>query len=70
MGPCYKAGCSARACPAGQAGLKLTRFSCFVGVQKMDKAPKSPTLREDLLREAKEVAGRGVAPDLVVSGNG
>jgi hypothetical protein len=55
---------------AGQAGLKLTRFSCFVGVQKMDKAPKSPALRANLLREAKEVAGRGIAPDLVVTGNG
>ena len=55
----------------GRPGAKSAlHFSCFVGVQKMDKAPKSPTLREDLLREAKEVAGRGVAPDLVVSGNG
>ena len=25
---------------AGQSGLRLTRFTCFVGVQKMDDAPR------------------------------
>ncbi len=51
---------------AGQSGLKLTRFTCFVNVQKMDKSPKEGSARTALLREAKRAAGLAVAPDEAV----
>jgi hypothetical protein len=52
--------CRLGAFVAGQAGLKLTRFTCFVGVQKMDKAPKSGPLHAKLLQTVRAIAG--VAP--------
>ena len=40
---------------AGQSGLKFTRFTCFVGVEKMDIPPKNDDTRAALIREARAV---------------
>lgn len=40
---------------AEQSGLKLTRFTCFVGVEKMDIAPKNDETRAALIRAAEAV---------------
>lgn len=45
---------------AGQSGLKLTRFTCIAGVQKMDKAPKAGPARDALHREVRVAAGLAV----------
>ena len=59
--------CRLGAFVAGQAGLKLTKFTCFAGVQKMEKAPKSGPAKEALLREAESAAAaRSSAPDEAV----
>ena len=43
----------------GETGLKLSRVSCFVGVEKMDQKPKlGPEL--DALIQACDVALQGV----------
>jgi thymidylate synthase len=51
---------------AEQSGLKLTRFTCFANVQKMDKSPKAGPERAALLQEARVAAGLAVAPDEAV----
>jgi hypothetical protein len=61
--------CRLGAFVADQSGLKLTRFTCFVGVEKMDKAPRSGTLHAELLRTAQEVAGLAPTGERVVAGH-
>jgi hypothetical protein len=61
--------CRLGAFVAGQAGLTLKRFTCFVGVQKMDKAPRSGTLHAELLRAARDVADLAPAGERVVAGH-
>jgi hypothetical protein len=51
---------------AGQSGLKLTRFTCFAGVQKMDKSAKAGPERAALIREARAAAGLAVASEEAV----
>lgn len=55
---------------AEQSGLKLTRFTCFAGVQKMDKSPKSGPKLNALQREARIAAGPGVKSDGAVFAHG
>jgi hypothetical protein len=51
---------------AGQSGLKLTRFTCFANVQKMDRSPKVGPERDTLHREVRIAAGLTVKTDEVV----
>jgi len=51
---------------AGQSGLKLTRFTCFANVQKMDKSPKRGPERNALHRELRAAAGLAITPDEAV----
>lgn len=51
---------------AGESGLKLTRFTCFANVQKMDKSPKAGSERDALHREVRVAAGLAVKTDEVV----
>jgi hypothetical protein len=51
---------------AQQSGLKLTRFTCFANVQKMDKSPKAGPERIALYREVRAAAGLEVASDEAV----
>jgi hypothetical protein len=51
---------------AGQSGLKLTRFTCFANVQKMDKSPKAGPERDTLHREVRAAADFIIASDEVV----
>jgi hypothetical protein len=46
--------CRLGAFVAGQVGLKLTRFTCFAGVEKMGIAPKNQLLRSQLVCAARE----------------
>lgn len=55
---------------AEQSGLKLTRFTCFANVQKMDKSPKAGPERVDLHQEVGRAACVAVAPDEAVIVNG
>ena len=55
--------CRLGAFVASQSGLKLTRFTCFAGVQKMDKAPKAGPARETLVREAERAAETASTPN-------
>jgi len=59
--------CRLGAFVAHQASLKLARFTCFVGVQKMDKAPKSGPLHSELLRTVREIAGLAPADERAVA---
>lgn len=53
---------------AGQSGLKFSRFTCFAGVQKLDKAPKAGALRNNLIGAAKAaLAQGGIAGPLAVA---
>jgi thymidylate synthase len=45
---------------ADQSGLKLTRFTCFSGIQKMDVAPKGGEFRTNLIGAARDVAGQTI----------
>jgi len=54
---------------AGESGLKLTRFSCFVGVQKMDIAPKAGSLRTELIRAARDVVSQAANESRLVAAN-
>ena len=54
---------------AGESGLRLTRFSCFVGVQKMDVAPRAGRLRTRLVRAAEEVVGQAANESRPVAAN-
>ncbi len=54
---------------AEQAGLKLTRFTCFVGVQKMDKAPKNGPLHDKLFGVVKDIVGEVPADKRAVTAN-
>lgn len=58
--------CRLGAFVAGQSGLRLTRFTCFANVQKMDKAPRDGPARVALIREAKRAAGLAVADEAVI----
>ncbi len=58
--------CRLGAFVAEQSGLKLTRFTCFANVQKMDKSPKKGSARAALIQEAKRAAGLAVIPDEAV----
>ena len=51
---------------AGQAGLKFTRFTCFVGVQKMDILPNRGELRTNLIQTARDVVSQKVASGQMV----
>jgi hypothetical protein len=51
---------------AQQSGLRLTRFTCFANVQKMDKSPKAGPERDALHREVRVAAGLAAASDEVV----
>jgi hypothetical protein len=53
---------------ADQAGLTLTRFTCFAGVQKMDKAPKHESARAALIREAKRTANLTACKEVLTNG--
>ena len=55
---------------ANQSGLKLTRFTCFANVQKMDKAPKVGLERDALHREVRAAAGLPVTSHAPVIVNG
>lgn len=48
---------------AGQSGLVLTRFTCFVNVQKMNKSPKNGLAHRMLLQETKRAANKGANED-------
>lgn len=62
--------CRLGAFVAQQAGLKLTRFTCFAGVQKMDIAPTRSQLRTDLIRSAKATLADVESDKLAVVENG
>ena len=51
---------------AGESGLTLTRFTCFVNVQKMDKSPKSGPERDALHREVRVASGFVKADEAVL----
>jgi len=55
---------------AGESGLKLTRFTCFANVQKMDKSPKAGLERTALIREVRAASGLTIAPTKVVTVHG
>ena len=52
---------------AGESGLKLTRFTCFASVEKMDIAPRGGRLRTDLIRAAEEVVGQAAGDGRLVA---
>jgi thymidylate synthase len=53
---------------AEQSGLKLARFTCFAGVQKMDDSPKAGAIRDNLINAAKAVLAQSAdAGPLVVA---
>lgn len=58
--------CRLGAFVALQSGLRLTRFTCFASVQKMDKSPKAGPARTALVREVRRAAGLAVVPDEAV----
>jgi hypothetical protein len=57
---------------AEQSGLKFTRFTCFVGVEKMDIAPKNDETRANLIRAAQAVveqaSGTGIVEETSATG--
>lgn len=61
--------CRLGAFVASQAGLTLNRFTCFVGVEKMDKAPRSGKLHSELIRTAREMVGKAPAREQAVAGH-
>jgi hypothetical protein len=60
--------CRLGAFVAAESGFRLTRFTCFAGVQKMDKAPRAGPASTALVREAERVCpepaskSKGAAP--------
>ncbi|WP_169973951.1 hypothetical protein [Tautonia rosea] len=54
---------------AGQSGLRLSRFTCFVGVQKMDDAPRRGAERDSLIRAAEAIMGKPVESERLVTAN-
>jgi len=55
---------------AGQSGLKLTRFTCFANVQKMDKSPMAGPGRDALHQEVRVAAGLAVTSEEVENVHG
>jgi hypothetical protein len=55
---------------AEQSELKLTRFTCFANVQKMDKSPKAGPERTALHLEVRAAAAFAVTPEEAVIVNG
>lgn len=58
--------CRLGAFVAGQSGLRLTRFTCFANVQKMNNSPKDGPARSALIREANRSASLAVADEAVI----